>query len=208
MKHMEIDLQQHPECEHMGLVIQIARAVWQKVHRQIPSLEEEDLISGGWHGLRRAYLHYDSNKGGFARYAGFAIRQHIWDVVHQAHHLLYIPVNLKRLVVAGKLDRARECGYGDYQAASVAMNLHRHTFAGHHEQAEVDRNMAALEARDHVETALSFLSALDRKIITLRHLTVPHKTLQEVGQEVGLSREWVRRREEASLEYIRRVFPI
>lgn len=80
----KIDLEKHPECKDLPLVVKIAK----RVHRLLPmtTVGIDDLINVGWIVLQRCRDTYKPELGTYQAYVGKALKREFLQTLEQAGH--------------------------------------------------------------------------------------------------------------------------
>jgi RNA polymerase sigma factor (sigma-70 family) len=99
-----IDLEKHPEAEHLRMVLFLARRFFRQWHYRLPGLELEDLVQTGYVTLIRCHQQYDPSQGPYGRYLSAALSRAMRREITSALYVLYIPVNAHRRAICLEKD--------------------------------------------------------------------------------------------------------
>jgi RNA polymerase primary sigma factor len=166
-------------------------------------LEWEDLFQAGWLGLYRAAERFDSSRGfAFSTYANYWIRHFIQRAIMNERRTVRVPVHAQ--------NSARQDGYRiPYDALSLDAPLDSADSGSatwvDFMQSESDPSGDAEQSdlADRVGAAVERLGEKDRRIVKGRFWR--DRTLGEIGDDMGVSRERVRQREAAALQRLERI---
>lgn len=192
---------------NFGLVQKVAHKLLRK--GQIKGLELEDLSQEGVLGMQRALETFDPEKKvSFSTYAFFWIYQTINRSIDNAG-TIRIPIRTQELASKGKKDgklgdRAREAS----RLASLDAPIGSEPDAEHTLMDVVSSpNPSPEEVLSKVQDINSLTKILshltDREMCVVQGRYVEDKTLEEVGRDLGLTRERVRQIEAGILQKIR-----
>jgi RNA polymerase primary sigma factor len=196
------------------------------------SLSREDLIAHGYMGLVDAARKFDpARKLSFTTYAGWWVRAHILRAIvsesginktgpwNRAFWKFWTSVSTEELAAkydldVGELGRVRAIivhGHVRLDQSSRAVNdngdKRTETLAAAIGDSNAPSPDAALEASqlsERVKVAIASLPVREQRIIRERYCDKP-KTLSEIGEKIGRSRERVRTLEQKALLKLRRI---
>jgi RNA polymerase primary sigma factor len=193
--------------DHQGLVGMVVRP-WLKTIKASGCIDFEDLMQVGNLALLRAAETYDESKGAWSTYACYWVRHHVHREVADKVRTVRVPPN-----------QQKNNGWKRYPLASVKMTVRR---GGNQKSNDMDICLLDLmqsrfpptpSVEDKVISdqsrrginlaALECLSDKQRYVVRMRYWE--DKTLQQIGDVLGLSRERVRQIEADSLQKLRRV---
>lgn len=183
---------------HGGL---IGRAV-QRYRRFIGgALEWDDLFQEGWFGLHKAAHKFDPAKGfKFSTYANWWIRAFIQRAIMNKRRTVRVPVHAQtdaykrgeRLILdAISLDAPVDSAEGSATWLDFVRS-----------DDDPGRTAEENDLAELIDAAVSGLDDTNRRIIRGRFFR--DRTLDEIGQDMGVSRERIRQREAQGLERLRR----
>jgi RNA polymerase sigma factor (sigma-70 family) len=197
---------------HLKFVVAVAKQFWNK------GLPMEDLIQAGFLGLNRAADIYDPRTCKFTSYAVWWIRQSILKALHGNGVIVtpgpsYLKVRQK---IADRFRAKGDHGHADGIEAVIkstqalrTLESSEELFEAGWEPTDPDADpVARLEASEReaaVDRLLACLRPKERDLIRLSFgLDTGHKrTLQEVGDQMGVSRERIRQVQALALEKMR-----
>jgi RNA polymerase sigma factor (sigma-70 family) len=162
------------------------------------AIEAEDLFQAGFFGLRRAAQKFEPERGfAFSTYATTWIRCHIQRCIMNQRRTIRIPVHAQATAHAEgrripmdllSIDKAINAKDADSPAHVDVMTA----------DVDLDREVIEAERESIVENAVFFLPEKDRVLVKQRFWG--DRTLKEIGDEQGVSRERIRQRQEKALE--------
>ena len=207
--------------QNMGMVYQVAGRLERKAARY--GLEKEDLTQEGMIGLQRALETFDPDRGlAFSTYAHWWVYQCINRAISNSG-LIRVPVHARAAADAeltggpapkngkrprsGTLERVRNAE----RLSSIDAPMTRTTATGLGVDGEytlgdllVDPEgvspadaVAAIEDAEQLTEVMTSLSAKERRVLEVRFWE--DRTLEEVGEELGLTRERIRQIEKSCL---------
>lgn len=175
----------------------------------------KDLAQEGVFGIHRALDEYDASYGTlFSTFVRRYIQNSVADKVSATSTDVTIPSRVLLDARAGRTNAGNSPAAFAVIAPSVLFDAPNigdglpvaETFAD--PAASPEENAAKSSEEDYfkrlMESALQILPARERDIIVRRHLTEPGETLEEIGRDLGITRERVRQLEAASMTKIRR----
>lgn len=194
----------------------LVRANWGLIHKSVLKLHarhaygdtpNEDLVQEGALGLIRAAQTYDSNKGEFSTYAVLWIRNRVVRAIQQQGVGVHIPQHL--------WDRSRS-KIGDARIAAFVrmsrldaplsedeLNTQLNLLAS--DEDPTDERIERYQQRQILERAIGRLPAKEADIIRRRYMADEPETLDDIGRDYGVSREWIRQIESKALAAVREV---
>lgn len=199
----QIDLVQHPECEHLPLVVYIAKRMLRKFGNRGVGLE--DLISVGWFTLRQCYESYKPERGPFVRYAGGALRR-----AFRAFLLKQRTLAVSRTTV-DKVQRARRGEQPmteSVQRVADFLEMERVPLWQTPEKPTEDDTQAWSD-RDDVAASVAKLGEKEREVITKHYgLDGEPQTLDAIGKNMQspVTRARASYIHNAALEKLRKMF--
>jgi RNA polymerase sigma factor (sigma-70 family) len=179
------------EC-NLRLVVSIAR------HFEGNGLELLDLVQEGNVGLMSAAARFDPRRGPrFATYAGIWIRQAICRSLSTQSRLVRVPLQLAESADFRQHEKrpvSLEEPVGDGRAVADLIA----------DRAAEDPALLADEADDVIRRAFGSLGERRRRVLELRYGLDGRgeRSLSQVAHELGVSRERVRRLQQASLHQL------
>jgi RNA polymerase sigma factor (sigma-70 family) len=173
-----INLEQHPECKSLGLVIEIARELCEVWGGNPPGLEFEDLVQIGYLALVECHKDYDPTQGPRTRYIARAIRNVFRKAITEGKNLIRVPLTTIDAV------RRKECGR---RRGNTAEQVKRITES---KKVELSLDLTTtkesselLEAKDFANSRIPLLSERERKVIHQYFgLDEIPKTFREIGE--------------------------
>ncbi|MNU40305.1 RNA polymerase principal sigma factor HrdA [compost metagenome] len=175
----------------------------------------KDLAQEGVFGIHRALDEYDASYGTlFSTFVRRYIQNSVADKVSATSTDVTIPSRVLLDARAGRTNAENSPAAFAVIAPSVLFDAPNtgdglpvaETFADSAPSPE--ENAAKSSQEDYfkrlIASALQILPSRERDIIVRRHLTDPGETLEEIGRDLGITRERVRQLEAASMTKIRR----
>ena len=215
---------------HMRLVRKIAREIYRKYKPR--GVEVYDLVSEGFFGLEKAYDRFNSEVGvRFSSYASIWIKQVLLKHLSERGEIVRIPSTQLEKIKHLRYQRARieqengkpptdeeleiATGYNKekirelsiYESLHSQISLDTKVFDDSEKSKLIDQIVDEREYRqdnEDIEDILSITEKLDeREKYILREKYVTGKTLDEIGGELGLTKERIRQIETKSLARLR-----
>lgn len=191
------DFTTHPECEHFGLVVHLAK----KFIQRNKNLSFGDLLSIGYLALKNAWDGYVEEEGvPFGSYAVVAIRNSFKQALNNSHDF-HMPIGVacqSWMVQQGhaKLDETDK----NLGIAIMVRNLQKQGF-DYNESLQSPPDDLFID-KDSIYYALSHLTERERTIITMRFGLKGDgpNTLDAIGEHLGLSKERVRQLQSEAIE--------
>jgi RNA polymerase sigma factor (sigma-70 family) len=178
---------------HLGL----AYAVAKRRARGCEHLREEDLIQAGALGLMRALEKFEPERGHqFSTYANWWVRQSIGRAAADQDRTIRLPIGKQaQLYSRGELKRERikslDAELPGYESPTTLYDV-----LGEAGADPVER-LSAAEDREELKAAM--LRLTERERFVLRQRFWGELTLQEIGAELGVTRERIRQIEKQAL---------
>lgn len=193
-------------ADHQGLVWMVVKR-YLRVLVGTDCLQAEDLVQVGNMGLLRAMRDYDPEKGAFSTYATWWIRCFIRRELQDKLRTVRVPCHRQNSVEATrKLPKRNRPLYIKYKTKSpgtadvCVIDLMRDRFEP---AISAEDTLLTEESRSGINMlAISELSNRERLVIRQRFWE--DKTLQQIGDVLGLSRERVRQIQDKALGKLRR----
>lgn len=183
---------------HLGLVHAIAR----QRARGAEHCREDDLIQAGALGLMRALQLFNPERGcAFSTYAGLWIKQAIGRELQKHDRCVRLPVHvLAKRFAAGELRRERARSF-DAPLAPSEGNESLHDIL----PSENTDPIARLDAEsESAELAEAMARLTERERFVLRRRFWSEMTLEQIGAELGVTRERIRQIEARALEKLKK----
>jgi RNA polymerase sigma factor (sigma-70 family) len=195
-------------AEHQGLVWMVVRRYLRLIEGTM--LAPEDLVNEGNFGLMRAAETYDPEKAKFSTYAAGWIRHYVGRAIQNQLRTVRVPThkqarggfkyhprfNVPLMVSSGRGSTASEKKTED-EVCIVDLMQDRFEPASSAADGAEQQEMSAILRAGMLER----LDHRERKI--LKRMFWEEATLQDVGDELGLSRERVRQIKNSALEKLR-----
>lgn len=174
-----------------------------------------DLAQEGVFGIRRALDEYDPSYGTlFSTFVRRYIKNAIADKVSAVSTDVSIPSRVLLDARAGRITRDGAPAAFAVLTAPMLLDAPAHPDSGSVADLFPDTSPSPEELvsrvsdesyyRKLVKASLVGLSSREREIVSRRHLTDPADTLEQIGRDLGITRERVRQLEVASMAKIRR----
>ncbi len=204
------------------------RSIAAKIKKTLAkNIEFDDLISYGMAGLLEAADRYDPKFGAnFMTFSYYRVRGAIYDGLRGmgwVNRTEYQKIRFEERATQYLENHAnrQSVGGGDHNSAeanleqladqvSQLVTIYVTSLEGLEDiqiedkgQQPLDARFADLEMKDHVRDALMRLPDAERKLITLYYFK--EMSLQEVGNELGLSKSWTSRRHAQAIEKLSRI---
>jgi RNA polymerase primary sigma factor len=194
--------------DHQGLVGMVVRP-WLKTIRASGCIDFEDLMQVGNLALLRAAETYDESKGAWSTYACYWVRHHVHREVADKVRTVRVPPNQQKNngwkrhpLASTKMFWTSQRGGRNARETEVCLvDMLQHRFPP--TPSAEDKVIADQSKRGINLAALENLSDKQRLVVRMRFWE--DKTLQQIGDVLGLSRERVRQIEADSLQKLRRV---
>lgn len=191
------------------------------------NIEFDDLLAYGMTGLLEAAERYDPRMGAnFMTFSYYRVRGAIYDglrgmgwvnrteyqkIRFEERATQYLENMASREVVAGEGGKSAEDNLEElanqvsqlvtiYVTSLEAMEDFQ---VEDKERQPVDERFADVEMKAHVREAIARLPAADREIVMLYYFK--ELSLQEVGNQLGLSKSWTSRRHAQAIDHLTRV---
>lgn len=165
----------------------------------------EDLVQEGVHGLLRAIDKFSlEKKAKFSTYACFWIRQKVIRALEKRLRTIRLPAHKVRELV--RLRKKRDKTADEQEEYVNLLRLSDMTSVSDETEGKEERGwLVSKQTREIVTSSLGILPERQRIIISLRFgLTDDEeRSLEAVGEHVGLSRERVRQLEAMALQQLR-----
>lgn len=180
--------------QYMPIVNQVAR------HYSSNNVDPSDIMQEGYRGLLRAIDSYDLDFGvPFEAYARYWLRKYLSDSVTCDANVVRIPDS----AIKQRKKQTKE---------DATAKVEQPTFHWEIEDLEDTSEITAEErykrerTRTFLNECVTTLDAKQRKIIQLRYLSgkIPTVALEDVGREIGCSREAARQLENKTLNTLRK----
>lgn len=193
--------------EQQEMVIQNVRLAWKiarAFHKKYPTFELDDLVSEGHTGLIRATQTYDGNRAAFSTYAA-------WWIKAKIH--LYIGENFSAVRIKrpnGVFDKSRfgihdislDAPLGDDESLTMGSVLVSDTISPEENADNILRDRLCKSLVQYLK------GPKERAIFFDRLYTDDPKTLDELGQKFGVTKERVRQIEAGLLKKLRQRFVV
>jgi len=172
--------------------------------RRVPrvGMELSDLVQEGTIGLIIAARKYNPNLGfRFTTYAFHWIRQTMYRALHNNWNLIRWPIwKAGELIAANLKGRDGHLPPGQRAIEFIPWRLQLASLP----PVNPMRRIVALERREAIARALNKLKPRQREVIARRYgIGFDHEhTLEEIGEQLGLTRERVRQIEERGLDWL------
>lgn len=171
---------------HQGLVLTVAH----KYKNMCTStVSFEDLCQAGNLGLLRAAKDYDEARGSFSNYALYWIRDAIANELGTHSRTIAIPRHEMRKAASDKRP---------YPKNACTLDLDKIQSDEVSSEESLDRQSQYKLARKEM---LNLLTPLQQQVLVMRF--THDMMLNEVGEKLGYSREWVRQQEKKALSILK-----
>ena len=193
-------------------------------------VDVKDIFNQGVVGLIKSVDQYLPSRGRLATFARYFILGEILHYLNKTQTLLHLPSPLRRSVnkfrrISRKLGKCatdadiaaamrcsienvsdfRECSEHNFESLDAPLTDSDEALMLSDALGSIDPGFAEVDAKLTVNQLLSQLSPIEREVICLRHgLNGPPLSLRAVGDQFGISHEWVSKIEKAAMMKLRK----